>query len=105
MDDNVATGVVLVRPNLTQQGVERMGQQYMNALRQKLFTVDIVMPGELLLKPGDIISLDDSSDGFPADYTVKSVRRHFSSSGGFVEYVTGQSSGNGPSLSNRQMLT
>ena len=102
MNNNVDTGIVIVRPNLTQQSAQQMGQQYMNALNQQLFSVDIVMPGELILKPNDTLSVEDSSAGFPMDYTVKSVRRHFSSSGGFVEYIKGQSTGAGSLLLRNQ---
>jgi hypothetical protein len=89
LNDTPGTEIAIVRPNLTPQGAERLAQQYSAAFIEQQLKVEIVMPGEFLVRPLDVLSVSGSGAGFDTDYIVRSVRRHFSSTAGFVEYIQG----------------
>jgi hypothetical protein len=81
------TEFALIRPNLTSQGSEQLAQRYLDALHDDALTAEIVMPGELSLRPLDIITFGGTIAGFGTDYVIKSVRRHFSFTKGLVQYI------------------
>ena len=83
------TEIAIIRPNLTPQGAEQLAQQHLLVLNEQKLTVEIVMPGEFSLKPFDVLSVTGGGSNFDADYTVRSVRRHFSATAGFVDYIQG----------------
>ncbi len=84
-----ATEIAIVRPNLTPQGAERLARQRSEALRKQTLTVQIVMPGEVSMKPGDVVAITSGSSSFDANYTISSIRRQFSTSAGFIQHVNG----------------
>ncbi len=82
-------GVTFVRPNLSLTGVEDLSREYRRTSTEQLLNIEIVMPGDTTMKPGDILSIQGIGVAFDSDYIVKSVRRTFSSSAGFVQYIHG----------------
>jgi hypothetical protein len=76
-----------------------MVQRYQALLNEQQLNVDIVMPGELLIKPFDRLTVRTGTSGFDADYIVKSVRRQYSSNAGFVQHISGFTPGSDPALS------
>lgn len=83
------TEIAIVRPNLTSQDTERIANQHLEALSRQEKMVHIVMPGETMLKPRDILCVSGTGSDFDANYFVNSVRRSLSSTAGFIEYVEG----------------
>jgi phage protein D len=83
------TEMAIVRPNLTPEAAERLARQHVNALNEQALTVQITMPGELLLKPRDILTVCGTRSVFDTNFVVRSVRRHFSTTAGFVQYIQG----------------
>jgi hypothetical protein len=83
------TEIATVRPNLMPQDVEQLVNQRFDALNEQALTVQIVMPGEMAFLPGDVLTITSGFASFNADYTVKSLRRRFSSAGGFVQFIQG----------------
>jgi len=81
--------IAVVMPNLTSHGAEQIAKQHINTLNEQALNVEVIAPGELYLKPLDIISISGSNSSFDVDYVVRSVRRHFSSNTGFIEYING----------------
>jgi phage protein D len=86
---NSATEFVLVKPNLAPADVERLAQSYSAALNKQTIGVEIAMPGEPFLRPGDVLTVGGSGTGFDMEYTIASVRRRFSSTAGYVQHVHG----------------
>lgn len=99
LNDAPGTEIAIVRPNLSPQDAERLAQQCLAALNEQQLKVEIVMPGEFSLRPLDVLSVSGSGAGFDTDYIVRSVRRHFSSTAGFVEYIQGFATAAGSTLS------
>jgi hypothetical protein len=89
LDADPGTEIAMVSPNLTPHDVERLVTQRLDALNEQVLTVQIVMPGELAFLPGDILSITSGLGTFDSDYTIKSIRRRFSSAGGFLQYIQG----------------
>jgi hypothetical protein len=83
------TEIAIVRPNMSSKDAERLLSQYLNALNEQAVTVQITMPGELSLKSGDALTVTAGNGIFNGSYIVKSVRRRFSSTAGFVQHVQG----------------
>jgi phage protein D len=81
--------IALVKPNLSSQGVQQIAQNYAARLQQQSTSVEIVIPGEVSLQPFDIVSITGIGDGFESDYLVRSVRRQFSPTAGFVDFIRG----------------
>jgi len=84
-----ATEIAIVRPNLTSSDAERLVQRYSGALAERVLSVEIAIPGEMLLKPFDTVTFGGNGSSFDADYIVRSVRRQFSATGGFIEFIHG----------------
>ena len=84
-----ATEVAMVSPNLTPQDAERLVSRRLNTLNEQAITVQITMPGDTLLKPGDVLSVASASDIFDGDYIIGSMRRQYSTAAGFIQYVQG----------------
>jgi hypothetical protein len=83
------TEISMVKPNLTPRDTERLVNQRLNAMIELATTVQIAMPGEMSLMPGDILSIISGNTSFDADYVIGSVRRRFSPAAGFVQYIHG----------------
>jgi hypothetical protein len=84
-----AVDVAIVRPNLTSQGVQQITQRYLAVENEQTLVVEITLPGGTSLSPRDVLTINGNGPGFDTDYVVKSVRRQFSSTTGFLEYVQG----------------
>jgi phage protein D len=84
-----AAEVALVRPNLTSQDAERLVNQRLDALNEQSMTVQIVMPGEMSLMPGDILFVNSGNSIADGNYIVRSIRRQFSTTAGFIQYIQG----------------
>jgi hypothetical protein len=80
---------VLVKPNLTAADSERLTQRYLETLNEQQLNIELVMPGEMSLKPGDVITTAGNGFIFDNEYIVKSIRRRFSAGAGFVQYIQG----------------
>lgn len=80
---------VLIRPNLSFVDAENLAQKYLAALNERKFTVDIVMPGEVSLRPGALITVTGGDTDFNREYMVSSLRRCFSPTRGFLQYLRG----------------
>jgi hypothetical protein len=89
LDADPGTEIAMVSPNLTPHDVERLVSQRLDALNEQVLTVQIVMPGELAFLPGDVLSVTSGLGTFDSDYTIKAIRRRFSSAGGFLQYIQG----------------
>jgi hypothetical protein len=89
LNGDLAIGVAIVRPNLTSQGAEGLALRYSEQLNQQALAVEFVLPGNMSLAPRDIVTIDGNGAGFDADYLVKSVHWHYSSTGGFTQSVRG----------------
>jgi hypothetical protein len=81
--------IAVVRPNLMPNDTEQLVQRCLNRLNEKVLSVDLVLPGDLSLKPRDVLTIRGNGENFDADYNVQSVRRHLSATEGFIEYVHG----------------
>ena len=81
--------IAIVRPNLTPVGAEGLAQQYYDALAEQASCVEIVMPGDMSVAPNDVLEIETGETSFDGNYTVKSVRRHFSHTAGFIQYIRG----------------
>ena len=83
------TEIAVVRPNLTPQDAERIVIQRLDALNEQAITVQITMPGEMSLMPGDVLTVTSGNSIFDANFIVRSVRRRFSATTGFVQHIQG----------------
>ena len=88
-DDGDSGEFVFIRPNLSFVDAENLAQKYLAALNEREFTVDIVMPGEVSLRPGALITVTGGDTGFNREYMVSSLRRCFSPTRGFLQYLRG----------------
>ncbi len=79
--------IAIVKPNMSSDDAERLISRYINMLNEQALTVQITMPGELSLKAGDALAVTAGNGIFDGSYVVKSVRRRFSSTAGFVQHV------------------
>ena len=82
-------GVTFVKPNLTPTETQDLAREFRGSSRDQLLNIDIVMPGDTNTRPGDVLSIQGIGVTFDSNYIVGSVRRHFSSSGGFIQYIHG----------------
>lgn len=92
LDNNAGIEMAIVRPNLSQQGTQQMAQRYLEMLSDRALQVEITMPGDLTLRPRDILSIVGTGSNFDTDYIVRSIRRQFSSTTGFIQYIKGYAS-------------
>ena len=93
MADTSGMQIAIIKPNLTDQSAQNMALRYIDTLMKQILNVNVVMPGELDLSPYDILSINGGGTDFDTDYVVKSIRRHFSATAGFSEYIRGYASG------------
>jgi phage protein D len=82
-------GTVVIKPNLSPQGAENLYKRCLNSINERAISVEITMPGEMTIKPCDIISVRGSKTCFDSDYVVRTVRRQYSSTTGFVQIIQG----------------
>ena len=81
------SGIAIIRPNLFPSDAERLAKQQHALLRQRDLTVQIVMPGETSLKPGDVLAITSPAGSFGSNFIVMSMRREFSTARGFLQHV------------------
>jgi phage protein D len=93
LDADPGTEMAIVKPNLTPQDAERVAKRHLVSLSEQVLTVQISMPGEISLKPRDILTVSGGGAGLDANYVVSSVRRNYSTIAGFTQYVHGFSMG------------
>jgi hypothetical protein len=84
-----AIEIAIIKPNLTAEGTESLAQRHLGTLSQTALTVQITMPGEMSMKPRDVITITGSDTVYDASYIISSVHRHFSATAGFIQYVRG----------------
>jgi hypothetical protein len=89
LNDSSGAETAVIRPNLTSQGAQQLYQRCLNSLNEQNTRVEITMPGELTLRPGDVMSVVGSNTDFDSHYTIKSIRRQYSSTAGFVQHIQG----------------
>ncbi len=87
--------VAIVRPNLSSQSTQELANRNIDALNERSLTIQITMPGETTMKPRDLLTITGSQSAFDTDYVTKSVRREFSTSFGFIQYIQGSAVGDG----------
>jgi len=104
ISDNSAMEIAIVKPNLTDEVARSMALHYMDAINKRMLGVDIVMPGDTMISPYDVLTLSTGSAEFDTDYIVRSVRRHFSSTSGFSQHVQGYSTGSNSTSSEGSSL-
>lgn len=92
------TEIAVIRPNLTPQDAERLASQRLDALGEQELTVHISMLGDVTLKPRDTLTVNGVGPIFNTNYTVKTVRRDFSSTAGFVQNIQGFAMGQANSV-------
>ena len=80
---------VLVKPNLGEAYLERLGAAYSAAMSEQSLMVDIVVPGWASLRTYDIVTLQGLFEGFDQEYLIRSARWSFSATTGFLQYVRG----------------
>jgi hypothetical protein len=97
--------IAIIKPNLSPQGAEKLYQRCLNSMKEREATVEITMPGEVTIKPGDVISVSGSATSFDSDYAVRTVRRQYSSTTGFVQFVRGLVSAPGSNTSQETAVT
>jgi len=91
------TEIAIVRPNLSSQDAELLVTQHLNLLNEMSLTIEIDMPGETVLQPGDLLTVASGNAMFDGDYIARSVRRRFSAKAGFVQSIHGVTAAANPS--------
>jgi hypothetical protein len=89
LSNEPGTEIAIIEPNLTPWGAEQLAQRHLLAINEQQRTVEIVMPGEFSLRPFDVLSVSGGGPDFDEDYIIRSVRRHYSATAGFVQYIQG----------------
>ena len=56
--------ISIVKPNLTPQGAENLCQRCLSSISERETGVEITMPGDMTIKPCDVISISGSGTGF-----------------------------------------
>ena len=79
---------IFMRPNLTPDVALRLAQQQITELCRHERTVDLVMPGELTLSPGDVVLLDGTETEFDQTYYVELTERIMHPRRGFTQSVS-----------------
>jgi hypothetical protein len=78
---------VLICPNLTPDRASAVAMQRLNELIRHERTIDLSMPGELVLAPRNVVLLSGTGTDFDQAYYVESLDRKFSIRTGFVQQV------------------
>jgi hypothetical protein len=78
---------VIVKPNLSPNDVEKLARRYMRQLKSQQTSIYFTMPGETAMRARDTISLSGVGKKYDTLYMISSIRRRFSSTGGFLQYV------------------
>jgi phage protein D len=86
-DTGVPQRIVLVRPNLSMDQALKLAQSTLAKLTRHRMVLNLTMPGELLLTPGDALALSGTASGLDQLYFVDSIHRRLSARHGFVQYV------------------
>jgi hypothetical protein len=86
---------VFVYPNMTPDQALRSARARLSELTLHERTVEMTIPGELMLAPGMILVLTGTETEFDQAYQVESVERRFSCHTGFLQLVRARS-GTGP---------
>ena len=89
LDDNSGLEIAIVKPNLSSLDAERIANTSLDTIRQQALTVQITMPGEMLMKPRDNLTITGSESAFDTNYVITSIRREFSTTAGFIQYIQG----------------
>ena len=92
--DKQGVEIAIFKPNLSPVDAEQLANRSLNLIKEQMLTVQITMPGEILMKPRDVITISGSQSSFDTNYVVRSVRREFSTTAGFIQYVQGFAIGN-----------
>jgi len=92
-NDDPNVEIAIIRPNLTSQGAEQLAVKAASLLNEQNLTVQVTTPGDTTIKPLDLMTVTGSDSAFDSDYIVTSVRRQFSTTSGFVQYIQGTRTG------------
>jgi phage protein D len=76
---------IYVRPNLTTGAALQMAQNKLATLTSHEFVITANMPGELILLPGNTVTLSGTGSAFDQDYAIDEIVRHVDVHHGFVE--------------------
>jgi len=85
--EGAAQKIVLVRPNLSPDQALKLAQSTLAELTRHRMVLNLTMPGDLSLAPGDALALSGTESGFDQIYVVDSIQRRLSVRHGFVQYV------------------
>ncbi len=91
--DNSAMEMAIIKPNLTDENARGMALRYMDTINRQMLTIDVAMPGEIMMNPYDVLTLSTGAAEFDTEYVIRSIRRHFSAIAGFSQRVQGYSVG------------
>jgi len=83
---------VLVRPNLTPDKALTIAAQRLSELTRHERSIEFSMPGELILAPGNLISLSGTKTDFDQLYYIDSIARTFRIKTGFLQHVRASNS-------------
>lgn len=97
--DNTEMQIAIIKPNLTDENAQNMALRYTDTLNRQVLSVDVVMPGETMMNPYDVLTVSTGATEFDSDYIVSSIRRHFSATAGFSQHVQGYATGAAPANS------
>ncbi len=83
----VGTEIVMMRPNLTEISAQALAQKLQEELTVSRTMAEISMPGDLLVRPHDTITVTDNETGLSTPYSVISVQRSYSAARGFLQRI------------------
>ena len=90
-----AQKIVLVRPNLSMDQALQLAQSTLADLTRHRMVLDLTMPGEVSLMPGDALSLTGSASGFDQIYFIDTITRRLSVRHGFTQHIRARNDNTG----------
>ena len=78
---------LIVKPNMSQADIERLAQRYISRFRKRQSAIFVTMPANNFIRTRDTLLLSGVGAGYDTRYLVDSVRRRFSPTVGFLQYI------------------
>lgn len=78
---------LVVRPNMTPDGVEKMASRLRSWLLRHRTSLFFIMPGDTLIRARDTIAITGAGEGYDMNYMVRSIQRRFSPLSGFTQSI------------------
>ena len=83
---------VFVRPNLTPSDALKLAQRKVSELARHERVIELTMPGELVLTPRSMISLQGTNTDFDQTYYIDVIDRRLSFDSGFIQRILARNS-------------